>query len=43
MSLFKMKFIHVEAKFSVAELNQIRQHSGDYIDEFVRRFHDKKP
>lgn len=41
MPTFKTKFFYAEAKFSLTELCQTRQHLGNDLDAYVRRFHEK--
>lgn len=41
MSLFNAKFFYAEAKFTVAELDRTQQYSGEYLDVYLRRFHEK--
>lgn len=39
--MFSAKLFYVDAKFSLVKLDRIRQCSGEDLDIYVKRFHDK--
>lgn len=41
MYLFNTKFFCTEAKFSIVELERMRQHPGQDMDIYMRRFHER--
>lgn len=41
IATFNTKFFFVEAKYTLTKLGRTRQYSGDDLDLYVKRFHDK--